>query len=79
MWSGSGGVEQGEADYLGAIGRRIYVQPPVSSTFGSFFVKSIYIGSVSILLLHAIQPQFQAIGLYVQNICTLSKHCFLGL
>ena len=23
---GSGGVEQGEADYLGAIGRRIYVQ-----------------------------------------------------
>ena len=36
--SGSGGVEQGEADYLGAIGRRIYVQPPVSSTFGSFLV-----------------------------------------
>ena len=29
MWGyvgGSGGVEQGEADYLGAIGRRIYVQ-----------------------------------------------------
>ena len=23
---GSGGVEQGEADYFGAIGRRIYVQ-----------------------------------------------------
>ena len=68
--SGSGGVEQGAADYLGAIGRRIYVQPPVY-TFRSFCVASvnswlsfysimniIYLEQVSIFLAHAIPQLF---------------------